>query len=426
MIMRITAAERDVLDGIDDDAILADLAALVAIPSVDGTDGERLVQAWCAARLSDLGLAVDHWPIDVTALVAEPDFPGMEVARTQAWGCVGVLPATLGAAEARPALVFNGHVDVVPTGAKDSWPGGDPFAVRAIDGALWGRGTCDMKAGVAAVLGAVAALRASGTPLRRALAVHTVIGEEDGGLGTFATLRRGHRGDACLIAEPTAGQIIPANAGALTFRLEIVGRSTHGSTRTRGVSALDKLEVINRALRELEGARNVRVDRRFDHLDLAWPLSIGIVRAGDWASTVPGHLVAEGRFGVMAEEPLGAARTVFEAAVADAGRTDPWLVDHPVVVTWPGGAFASGSLPAGHRLLDEVSAAATDVTGGAPDVRGAPYGSDLRQYAAAGVPCLQYGPGDVRFAHATDEHVEVADVLRCARVYALLAVRACR
>jgi acetylornithine deacetylase len=60
-----------------------------------------------------------------------------------------------------------------------------------------------------------------------------------------------------------------------------------------------------------------------------------------------------------------------------------------------------------------------------PDVLGAPYGSDLRHYTAAGIPTLQYGPGDVRFAHALDEHVEVSDLLRCARVYALLALRRC-
>ena len=78
------------------------------------------------------------------------------------------------------------------------------------------------------------------------------------------------------------------------------------------------------------------------------------------------------------------------------------------------------------RSSTDVAAAVVDVAGTAPDVHGAPYGSDLRQYTAAGVPCLQYGPGDVRYAHATDEHVEITDVLRCARVYALLALRACR
>ena len=425
--MGMTADERAVLDAIDDDAILADVAALVAIPSVDGTDGEHEAQAWCAARLGELGLEVDHWPIDVGELAADRQFPGMEVPRTLAWGCVAVLPAgsTSSKPGPPPALVLNGHVDVVPPGPPDHWPGGDAFAVRVVDGALWGRGTCDMKAGVAAIIGAVAAVRASGTALRRSLAVHTVIGEEDGGLGTFATLRRGHRGDACVVAEPTAGAIVPANAGALTFRLEITGRATHGSTRTRGVSAVDKLEVITQALRGLEEARNERVDERFAHLDLAWPLSIGTVRAGDWASTVPDRLVAEGRYGVMSGEPLAAARSALEAAVAAAAQADQWLCDHPVAVTWPGGAFASGSLPVGHRLLDDVSAAVLDVTGRRPDVHGAPYGSDLRQYAAAGIPCLQYGPGDVRFAHATDEHVRITDVLGCARVYALLALRAC-
>lgn len=256
--------------------------------------------------------------------------------------------------------------------------------------------------------------------------MHTVIGEEDGGLGTYATLRRGHRGDACLIAEPTAGAIIPANAGALTFRLEITGRSTHGSTRTRGVSAIDKFELINAALRQLERGRNRQPDPRFAHLDVAWPLSIGVIRAGNWASTVPDRLVAEGRFGVMPDESLATARAEFESTVAAACASDPWLADHPVGVTWPGGAFASGSVPDQHALIAEVSNVVSELTGSRPAVHGAPYGSDLRLYVAAGVPCVQLGPGDVRHAHATDEHAMIADVLACARIYALLALRRCR
>jgi acetylornithine deacetylase len=99
--------------------------------------------------------------------------------------------------------------------------------------------------------------------------------------------------------------------------------------------------------------------------------------------------------------------------------------DHPVAVSWPGGVFAPGSLPAGHRLLDDVNTAVRDVRSEAPRALGGPYGSDLRHYANAGIPTLQYGPGDVRHAHAVDEHVLIDDVLACARVYALLAVRYC-
>ncbi len=419
-VRMLSEVERRVLAASDDERIVDDLRALVRIPSVDGTTAEGDVQAWCADRLSRLGLIVDNWRIDLPAVTAAPEFPGMEVARDQAWGCVGVLGG-----DGTPGLILNGHVDVVPPGDLAQWPDGDPYSARISDGIMWGRGTCDMKAGIAAFLGAVRAVVASGIELRKPLAVHTVVGEEDGGLGTFATLRRGHGGAACVIAEPTAGTVIPANAGSLTFRLEISGLASHGSTRTRGVSAIEKFEVVHAALIDLEAERNRAPHPLLEHLDLAYPLSIGMVRSGDWASTVPDLLVAEGRYGVRLGEPVEDALAALEQAVAAACEKDDWLRDHPVKVTWPGGVFASGLLPEGDPLLDDTLRAVVDAGAGAPEVRGGPYGSDLRQYTAAGVPTLQYGPGDVRYAHASDEHVALAEVLHCARVYALLAVRRC-
>jgi acetylornithine deacetylase len=401
--------ERAVLAAVDDGRIVAELRELVRIPSVDGTAAEVDVQAWCAARLVALGMDVDHWRLKLAT--NDPEFPGMEVERDEAWGCVGVLGGG-----ATPGLILNGHVDVVPGGTFDA---------RIEDGVMWGRGTCDMKGGVAAILGAVAAIVAAGIRLRKPLAVHTVIGEEDGGVGAFATLRRGHRGEACLIAEPTAGTVIPANAGSLTFRLEVPGLATHGSTRSRGVSAIEKFTVIQTALQELERERNRDPHPLLAHLDLANPLSVGTIRAGDWASTVPDHLIAEGRYGVRLGEAVADARTAFETAVQEASLKDDWLREHPVTVSWPGGEFASGLLPEGDPLLADTLQAVTDAGGPVPAVKGAPYGSDLRQYAAAGIPTLQYGPGDVRYAHAADEHVVLAEVLQAARAYALLAVRRC-
>lgn len=425
----ISVEEQAVLDCIDEQGLLRDLAALVAIPSVGGTDGEVAAQVWCASRLAGLGLAVDAWDIDVDAERAAPGFPGMEVDRSRARGCVGVWGGDAQPGSARsagmPSLAFCGHTDVVPPGTLTAWPDGDPWRLRLADGVAAGRGTCDMKGGLAAVLAAVSALVHSGVRLERPLAVHAVSAEEDGGLGAFATLRRGHRSEACVIAEPTSGAVVPANGGSLTFRLDVRGLATHGSTRTRGVSALDLLAPVQVALRALEARRNADAPALFGHLDLAWPLSIGVVRAGDWASTVPDHLVAEGRYGVRLGESLAEARVAFEEAVADACRADPWLRSHPVQVSWPGGAFASAALPEHDPLLPDIVDCVVAQGSPAPDVLGAPYGSDLRHYTAAGIPALQYGPGDVRFAHALDEHVEVADLLRCARVYALLALRRC-
>jgi acetylornithine deacetylase len=183
--------------------------------------------------------------------------------------------------------------------------------------------------------------------------------------------------------------------------------------------------MIQTALQELERERNRDPHPLLAHLDLANPLSVGTIAAGDWASTVPDRLVAEGRYGVRLGEPLEQAREAFERAVEEACAQDDWLAEHPASVSWPGGRFASGLLPDGDPLLSDTLQAAAAAGGAAPEVKGAPYGSDLRQYAAAGIPTLQYGPGDVRYAHAADEHVVLSEVVQAARTYALLIVRRC-
>ncbi|MEJ7708086.1 MAG: ArgE/DapE family deacylase [Nocardioidaceae bacterium] len=419
----ISVAEAAVLEAINEDEIVRDLTELVAIPSVDGEPEERDAQQWCSDRLRMLGMSVDAWDIDIAEARAQPDFPGMEVHRTDALGCVGVLGPV---SDEVPALALYGHTDVVPVGDLHQWVNHDPFSMHIDDdGRAWGRGTCDMKAGLIAGIAAVAAIRRSGVSLTRPLAVHAVSGEEDGGIGAWATLRRGHRARACINAEPTSETIMPAAAGSLTFRLEVRGLAAHGSARTQGVSAITNFELVHSALRSLETRRNADVPSLFQHLDLAWPLSVGTVTSGDWASTVPDRLVASGRYGVRIDETVPDAIDAFEAAVAEACSDDPWLRDNPVSVTWPGGMFAPGLLPAGHELLDQVGQAVSDVRGVIPKSFGGSYGSDLRHYARVGIPTLQYGPGDVRYAHSVDEHVPLDDVFTCARVYALLAVRAC-
>ncbi|MGH3473800.1 MAG: ArgE/DapE family deacylase [Aeromicrobium sp.] len=397
---------------IDVDLVRRDLAQLVSYASVGGSESEVGVQRWCAATLQGLGLDVDLWRLDLDTLRADPEYPGEEVDREEAWGCVGVSgPGT-------PALILNGHVDVVPPGETEWWTGADPWDLKEIDGSWYGRGVCDMKGGVVAIL---AAVRAVGDELSRPFAVHTVIGEEDGGIGTFGTLRSGHTGEVCLIAEPTAGQIVSANAGALTFRLEVRGLATHGSLAGLGVSAVDLLESVRASLRRLDEKRNVAPPAPFKVRP--WPISTGIVNAGDWASTVPEYLVAEGRFGVKPGESFDDAMAEFEQAVRDAD--DPWLREHPVEVSWPGGRFAAGSLPDGHPFGDEVTAAVLAAGGDRPELIGAPYGSDLRQYAAVGIPTVQFGPGTIQNAHALDEHVAIDDVVHCAETYAHLLLNRC-
>lgn len=415
----LTTAEQRVLAALDEEALVTSLVELVRVPSVTGSDAESDLQHTMARRYEEAGLEVDLWPLDLGTLRADPDFPGTEAPRHEGYGLVATGPG-----EGTPGLVLQGHVDVVPTGDLARWAAGDPFSARVEGEVLHGRGACDMKAGVAANLAVARALHRSGVRLERRLAVHSVVSEEDGGLGAFATLRRGHGGDVAVITEPTSGRVVTANAGALTFRLEVPGRAAHGSTRLEGVSAVDAFFPLHVALRVLESRRNADADPRFADTPLPYGISVGTVRAGDWASSVPDLLVAEGRMGVRLGEDPADARRSLEEAVAEAAARDPWLGDHHPVVTWPGGQFASGRLAEGHGLLGEVVSAVEAVTGRRPEEGAAPYGSDLRLYSGVGgIPTLQYGPGDVRLAHAPRESVPLADMVEVARALAVLAAR---
>jgi len=414
---------------IDVDHLRSRLVDLLAIASVSGSTAEVQVQQHLADAWRAEGLVVDAWPIDPAGLAQHPDFPGMEVERTRALGVTATLPGSGGG----PTLLINGHTDVVPPGDLTAWSG-DPFQPRSatIAGAevIIARGAADMKAGLVAGWAAVHAIAAAGIELPGNVILAGVSGEEDGGLGTFALLERMAErqvsADACIIPEPTSLDLIPANGGALTFRLLVPGKATHASRRTEGVSAIEKFVPLVAALAELEARRNAEVDPLMERWPIAYPLSLGTVHAGDWASTVPDLLVCEGRLGVALGESVEHARAELEATIAQACSRDPWLAEHPVRVQWWGGQFAPGRTDPGHPLLAEVASAHRDVTGTSPEVYGGPYGSDLRLLAGrGGIPTVQYGPGDAGIAHTADEYVPMDEVLACAEVLLRVMLRMC-
>ncbi|HVE63550.1 MAG TPA: ArgE/DapE family deacylase [Mycobacteriales bacterium] len=412
------------LDEVDDRAapMTELLCSLVRSPSITGSDAEHEVQERLAGELAGIGLDIDHWEIPLDETVADEDFPGIEATRSEAWGLV----ARRSGASDGPALMFNAHIDVVPPGDLTSWRGDDPFSGHVVDDSVHGRGACDMKGGLVAALWAVAAIHHCGAPLRGDLLLACVESEEDGGLGTFATLRRGWRADACVIPEPTSLDLMPASAGALTFRLQVPGLAAHGSRRTEGVSALDKLVPVLTALRALEARRNVAVDPLMRRWPIAYPISIGRVSGGVWPSSVPDLITADGRYGVALDESPLDARRDLEIAVVEACAADPWLRDHPVEIQWWGGQFGPGRLPADSDLLERMRRAHTTVAGGRrQETWGTPYGSDLRLLTAAGIPTLNYGPGDGSLAHAPNEAVPLAEVRTAARALTALALDIC-
>ncbi len=418
--------ERAVVEAVDLDGLLAFLSDLVAIPSLDGSPGEMAAQEHVAAFLERLGCEVDVWEIDFDELRCHPAFSA-EVERQRGLGVAGVSGMGNG-----PTLIFNGHVDVVPAGDESLWHF-PPWQATIADGFVYGRGALDMKGGLACAIFAAKAIRDAGVRLKGRLLIQSVIGEEDGGCGTLAAVLRGHTGDAAIVVEPTELRVAPAQAGALNFRLTVPGAAAHGCVREEGISAIEKFMPLYQALMDLEAARNAAarlrddpISRLYRRYTLPYALCIGVVRAGEWASTVAETLVAEGRYGVAIGEDLEAARRVLEETVARAAHADPWLREHPPRIEWWGGQFAPASTPIDHPLVQTAAAAFADVAGAPAVFEGMPYGADMRLLANEGrTPTILFGPGDVRNAHRPDERVAIADLRTATQTLALIALRFC-
>ena len=444
MAGELSAAERRALEALDVDGLVALLRELIAIPSLDGA--ETPAQQRTAEWMSSQGFETDVWSIDLEELAAHPDWCH-EVDREEALGVVGWIGEPADKGVTGPArgrdLLLNGHIDVVPVGDLDAWttPPWDPV-VR--DGRVYGRGAVDMKGGLCCALFAAKAVRDAGVQLRGRLSVASVVGEEDGGTGTLAAILRGHAADGAVIAEPTRLRVIPAQAGSLMFRLVVHGLSAHGCVREEGVNAVEKFVPLLAALRRLEAERcgvaeeprsgggpraAVAGDPRsplFAGYRLPWPIEVGTVHAGDWASSVPDTLVAEGRYGVAVGEDVSTARRAFEEAVSRAAAADPWLAEHPPEVQWWGGRFDPAVTAPDDPIVTTLTAAARDVTGASAAVEGVTYGADMRLLVNVGrIPTVLFGPGDVRVAHMPDEHVAVAELEAAARALIVTAVRFC-
>jgi acetylornithine deacetylase len=414
----LTPTEQRVLERIDAAAVVELTSSLIAVPSVSAheTPGQRLV----AARLAAAGMAVETFDVDVPGLAAHPLYSA-EFDREEMLGVVGRAGRGDG-----PVLLVDGHVDVVPPGGDEDWTS-PAFAPQVRDGLLYGRGACDMKGGLAAAIHAVEAIRAAGVELAGEVVVASVAAEEDGGAGTLALLQHGVTADGCIIPEPTGLAVVPAVAGALSWRITLRGLSAHGALREEGVSAIERFPVVLAAVQALEARRNaVHTDELFGWLDNPFAICGGRLAAGDWPSSEADWLTWEGRYGVAPGEDLAAARHEFEAAVATAAAGDAWLAAHPPEVTWWGGQF----LPARTDLADPVAVATvgavTSTTGVPADVRAMPYGCDMGLTVGhGGIPTVVFGPGDIRAAHRPDEHVPVADLEVAARTLAVAMLRFC-
>jgi acetylornithine deacetylase len=391
------------------------LQELVRIPSVTGKEGE--VQEVVERAFHERGLEVDRWEAGPEEIGPYLDHVGEQERYEGRPNVAGVLRGSAG----ERSMLLNAHVDTVAPGDAAAWSR-DPLSGEVEGDLLYGRGSCDMKGGLVTHLVALDALEAAGVGLGGDVTVAATVGEEDGGLGALSTVLRGYKADAALITEPTRLRLVPAHAGSLVFRLTVTGRSAHAAVRDEGVSALEKFLPLFEELRALERARNASLSHPlYDGIENKVPINVGVVHTGNWASTVPETLIAEGRIGLIPGEELDPFKRQVADHLSSVAEGNPWLRQHPPRLEWFGGQFAPAEVAVDAPICEAVKRAHELATGEVPMVEGLTGGADMRLFIRFGdMQCVMYGAGDVNHAHAPDEHISIAELMAATKTVALL------
>ncbi len=421
--MNVTDTQQRILDAVDAgfDAQLSTTRDFVAIPSTRGAEGP------CQDMISDLlrsrGYEVDDWHIDIGDLKDLRGYGPIEHDFSKARSVVGTYRPTTNAGR---SLILQGHCDVVPTGPLDMWEM-PPFSPVVRDGRMYGRGACDMKSGTIGALSALDAIESAGFQPTARIHFQSVIEEESTGVGALSTLQRGYRADACFIPEPTGGQMVRSQVGVIWFRLKVRGFPVHVFEAGSGANAITAAYHLIQAVEKLEAEWNERAksDRHFG--DLTHPINFnpGIIKGGDWASSVPAWCDVDCRIAILPGWSVADAQAEILACVSKAARDHRFLSNNPPTVEW------SGFLSEGYELKDSAAPEAAfgrafdAVYGGAVEDLVFTALTDTRFYGLNyNIPSLCFGASGAAM-HGFNEYVDLDSLRKSTKATALFIAEWC-
>jgi acetylornithine deacetylase len=375
---------------------------------------EAAAQDVMRRAFAGLGLEPVDVPFDPDALRASP------AASPFSWDVTGkanVIARWPAGGTGGRSLILNGHADVVSAAPESLWSV-DPWNATRDGEWMYGRGAGDMKAGLAAIVGAVAGLRRLGLEPCAPVELQSVVEEECTGNGAAACVIAGSRADAAVLTEPTDGQIWNAQVGVLWFSVRVAGKPAHAAYAASGDNAIEASFAVIRALRALEAELNAAPPAPFDAVEHPINLNVGTIRGGDWPSTVAGECVTEFRLALYPGERVEDLRARVEATVAAAARDDAFLARFEVEVRYDGFQCAGYHLEGG-PLIDAVGAAAERVYGARPRLVASTATTDARTFHLyADTPAVCFGPR-ADSIHSMDERVHLPSMVRTAQALAL-------
>jgi succinyl-diaminopimelate desuccinylase len=317
-----------------------------------------------------------------------------------------------------PTLLFEGHTDVVTEGAEDEWTV-DPFGADVVDGRLYGRGSADMKSGVAAMIHAARAVQLSG-PFPGRIVVAALVDEEGQMLGVkhFVASGQAAEVDAAIVCEPEAEEICAVAKGAVRLWATCTGRMAHGAMPQYGRNPLPAVAELVLAIREVEQDLQ-RDPGEHEHLGVTY-LTPTVVDGGTRAqlNVIPGRAA----LGVDCRTVPGVDHAALVADIrsraTEIAQRHDLSIDIEVIEERPCAVTAED-----HPVALAVASAHREVTGREPVFGGVPGATDgTILWRDAGIANVVYGPGPKWIAHQPDEYVEVEDIVRKARVYAQAAL----
>ncbi|MCX7031544.1 MAG: M20 family metallopeptidase [Spirochaetes bacterium] len=345
--------------------------------------GEERLTAWLESFLAGIGARCRRQPVAPGRdnLVAELSWPG-----------------------SGRSVMLEAHQDTVPVDGMTV----PPFDAEVRNGRLYGRGACDVKGGMAAILAAMECLAAERPKGAASVIAAFTVDEESGFTGVRRLARELPAGIAfAVVAEPTRLEVVVAHKGLVRWRVRTRGRSCHSARPADGVNAVYRMAPVLAALEEY--AATLSTGR--SHPLLGRPtLSVGVIRGGTSVNTVPGSCEIEiDRRLLPGEDPVSAVehcRRFLEARLPGADlEVEPAWISDLALDTPPDSEAARMSLEAVRKVR------------GRSEPVGVPYGTDASKLAEAGLPSVVLGPGDIVQAHTVDEWIEIAELEHAVEIY---------
>lgn len=393
---------------------VAFLQKLIRIPSVTGDEGP--IQAFMSEYLTGMGLEVDCFIPSLEALRRHPAF--VEPAQDYA-GRPDVVATWKGTGGGR-SLLLNGHIDVIPEGAAESWKHG-PWSADIEDGKLYGRGASDMKSGTAAMTMALRAIQAAEIRLKGDVILEYVMDEELTGNGTLACVTRGYRADGGICCETSSMCVQPGSIGRIWFTIQVKGKAAGIQRRYEGVSGIELGYLVTQAVAAYEKERVARITHPlYPDILGAIPCMVGQMESGSYNSAFPDSCTLKGSLATVPGEDSAQVKAEFVQFVTDyAAQHHPWFREHPPQVIFTGYFAEPSEIPTDSPIVKTLCRNFQAVLGRAPEISGREGAADIRhmnQYG--GTPTVIFGPGRTEQMHANNEWVSVQDYLDAIRVLA--------